>query len=71
MIAGSIAGNGKMETKLEWVLTNTYKAEMISYLSAHPELSHEIVLLAGDQYLESLSATARKSVMKMVQKLKI
>ena len=71
MKIGSIPGNGKMETKLEWALTNTYKAGMISYLAAHPELSHEIVLLAGDQYLESLSAAARKSVMKMVRKLKI
>ena len=26
-----------METALEWTLTNSYKADMISYLAAHPE----------------------------------
>jgi hypothetical protein len=35
-----------METKLEHILTNTYKAEMISYLKSHPEDFNEAVRLA-------------------------
>jgi hypothetical protein len=35
-----------METALEWILTNSYKAEMISYLSAHPEDFEEAIKLA-------------------------
>lgn len=35
-----------METALEWVLTNAYKADMISYLSAHPEDFEEAIKLA-------------------------
>jgi hypothetical protein len=35
-----------METALEWVLTNSYKAGMISYLSSHPEDFEEAIKLA-------------------------
>lgn len=35
-----------METELEWILTNSYKADMISYLTAHPENFEEAVKLA-------------------------
>jgi hypothetical protein len=35
-----------METALEWTLTNSYKADMISYLAAHPEDFEEVVKLA-------------------------
>ncbi len=37
-----------METALERILTNSYKAEMISYLSAHPEDFGEAIELAID-----------------------
>jgi len=35
-----------METKLEHILTNSYKIEMISYLKAHPEDFDEAIQLA-------------------------
>jgi hypothetical protein len=35
-----------METALEWILTNSYKADMISWLSAHPEYFEEAIELA-------------------------
>ena len=35
-----------METILEWTLTNSYKADMISYLAAHPEDFEEVIKLA-------------------------
>jgi hypothetical protein len=35
-----------METALEWVLTNAYKADMISWLSAHPDDFEEAIKLA-------------------------
>ena len=35
-----------METALEWTLTNYYKADMISYLAAHPEDFEELIKLA-------------------------
>jgi hypothetical protein len=35
-----------METALEWILTNAYKTEMISYLSTHPEDFEEAIKLA-------------------------
>lgn len=35
-----------METKLEHILTNSYKAEMISYLNLHPEDFDEAIKLA-------------------------
>lgn len=35
-----------METELEWILTNSYKADMILYLSAHPESFGEAIHLA-------------------------
>jgi hypothetical protein len=35
-----------METALEHILTNAYKAEMISYMDAHPEDFEEAVTLA-------------------------
>jgi len=35
-----------METELEWILTNSYKAGMISYLSSHPEYFEEAIKLA-------------------------
>ncbi|MEJ1222412.1 hypothetical protein [Sediminicola sp. 1XM1-17] len=35
-----------METKLEYVLTHTHKAEMISFLQAHPEYYDEAINLA-------------------------
>jgi hypothetical protein len=35
-----------METALEWILTNSYKADMISYLAAHPEDFDEAIQLA-------------------------
>jgi hypothetical protein len=39
-----------METELEWMLTNSYKADMISYLSTHPEDFEEAIKLAiGDK----------------------
>jgi hypothetical protein len=35
-----------METALEWILTNTYKADMILYLAHHPEDFKETIELA-------------------------
>jgi hypothetical protein len=35
-----------METALEWTLLNSYKADMISYLAAHPEDFEEVIKLA-------------------------
>jgi hypothetical protein len=35
-----------METALEWILTNSYKSDMKSYLSAHPEDFEEAIKLA-------------------------
>jgi hypothetical protein len=35
-----------METALEWTLTNSYKADMISYLAAHPEDFEELIKLS-------------------------
>jgi hypothetical protein len=35
-----------MITKLEWILTNSYKAQMISYLKSHPEDFEEAIELA-------------------------
>jgi hypothetical protein len=35
-----------METKLEYILTNSYKAEMISYLKSYPEDFNEAIKLA-------------------------
>jgi hypothetical protein len=35
-----------METELEWMLTNSYKTEMISFLSTHPEYFEEAIQLA-------------------------
>jgi hypothetical protein len=35
-----------METKLEYILTHSYKAEMISYLNSHPEDFDEAIKLA-------------------------
>jgi len=35
-----------METALEYILTNSYKADMISYMAAHPEDFEEAVKLA-------------------------
>jgi len=35
-----------METKLEYILTNTYKAEMISYMKSNPEAVAEAIDLA-------------------------
>lgn len=34
------------ETKLEYILTNSYKAEMITYLKTHPEDFREAIKLA-------------------------
>jgi len=35
-----------MELEFEWILTNSYKADMISYASAHPEVFQEAIHLA-------------------------
>ncbi|ALM06826.1 hypothetical protein SB49_02670 [Sediminicola sp. YIK13] len=35
-----------METKLEYVLTHSHKAEMISYMNSHPEFYDEAIHLA-------------------------
>lgn len=35
-----------VETKLEHILTNSYKADMISYLKSHPEDFDEAIKLA-------------------------
>ena len=35
-----------METELEWMLTNSYKTDMISFLSTHPEYFEEAIQLA-------------------------
>jgi hypothetical protein len=35
-----------METALEWALTNSYKADLISYLASHPEDFEEVIKLA-------------------------
>ena len=35
-----------METKLEYILTHSYKADMISYLKSHPEDFEEAIQLA-------------------------
>jgi len=109
-----------METTLEWTLTNSYKADMISYLQIHPEdfdeavklaisdkqpnpgglhgncvavwekpgkkpsvrynafkiivkiakkhpdLYHEIGFLIQDQYMDSLSTTVKRSILKIL-----
>ena len=34
------------ETKLEHILTNSYKADMISYMKSHPEDFEEAIKLA-------------------------
>lgn len=36
------------ETPLEWILTHSYKAEMIAYMREHPEAFAEAVTLATD-----------------------
>lgn len=38
--------NRAMETKLEHILTNSYKADMISYIASHPEDFDEVIQLA-------------------------
>lgn len=38
--------NRGMETKLEHILTNSYKADMISYIKSHPEDFEEVIRLA-------------------------
>lgn len=35
-----------METTLEWTLTNSYKADLICYIAAHPEDFEELINLA-------------------------
>ena len=35
-----------METALEHILTNSYKADMISYINVHPEVFEELIKLA-------------------------
>jgi len=35
-----------METELERILTNSYKSDMISYLTSHPEEFNEVIQLA-------------------------
>lgn len=46
-----------METKLEYILTNSYKAEMISYMDTHPQDFEELINLAiSDKQLYSWRA---------------
>jgi hypothetical protein len=55
-----------MESALENILTNSYKEGMISFMNAHPDLSHEIVFLTQGQYLDGLSSAVKKSVSGMI-----
>ncbi len=50
------------------VRINAFKL-MVKIAKKYPELSNEISILTQNQYLNSLSATARKSISKMVEYL--
>ncbi len=74
-----------VETKLEHILTNSYKSDMILYMKSHPnafklmikiikkhpDLSNENSFLTVSQYTDSLSDTVKKSIQKMVVGLKL
>jgi hypothetical protein len=45
---------------------NAFKI-IIKIAKIHPELAHEIVFLTQDQYLDSLSTAAKKSISKMIR----
>jgi hypothetical protein len=45
---------------------NAFKI-IIKIAKKHPDLSHEIVFLTQDQYMDSLSATVKRSISKMIK----
>lgn len=47
---------------------NAFKM-MIQIAKKHPDLCHEITYLMEDQYMDSLSPTAKKSIVKMMKDL--
>jgi hypothetical protein len=57
-----------METNLEWILTNSIKADMIAFIAANPVYFEELILkmMSGEEYLESLSSTVRKAIRRMI-----
>lgn len=44
---------------------------MIKIAQKYPDLSHEIVFLTQNQYLDSLSAAAQKSISKLIKELNL
>ena len=40
---------------------------IVKIAKKHPDLSHEITFLAQNQYLDSLSPAAKKSILKMIK----
>lgn len=44
---------------------------MVKIAKKYPELTNEIVILIQEQYLDSLSPAARKSIYKMIKKLNL
>ena len=40
---------------------------IVKIAKEHPELSHEIIFLTQNQYLDSLSPTVKKSISKMIR----
>jgi hypothetical protein len=47
---------------------NAFKI-IVKIAEKHPDLSHEIGMLIQDQYIESLSATVKNSIAKMIKRL--
>jgi hypothetical protein len=43
---------------------------IVKIAKKHPELFNEIILLTQNQYMESLSGTARRSILRMINRLK-
>ncbi len=48
---------------------NAFKL-IIKIAKKHPDLSHEVVFLTQNQYMDSLSNTVKKSIYKMINELK-
>lgn len=48
---------------------NAFKL-IIKIAKKHPDLSHELIFLAQNQYMDSLSDTVKKSIYKMIKELK-
>ena len=47
---------------------NAFKL-IIKIAKKHPDLSHEVVFLTQNQYMDSLSDTVKKSISKMINEL--